>query len=245
MGRLIVIEGSDGSGKATQTKLLFDFLKGQGRKVRMVSYPDYDSPSSSLVKMYLESEFGHDPYGVNAYVTASFFAVDRFASYLKNWKSFYESSEDAVVICDRYVTSNMLHQTSKLGSLEEKEAFLDWEYDFEFVKGGLPVPDLVLFLDVLPDTAFRMMKGRENKITHKSEKDIHESNRDFLVRSYENSILVGKKYGWRNIQCCDDKGNMESVEVIHNRIQKVILEKWPLMVPCNGEKIICNLDDRV
>ena len=214
MGKLVVIEGSDGSGKATQTKLLFEYLKEQGRNVRMVSYPDYDSPSSSLVKMYLGSEFGHDPYSVNAYVTSAFFAVDRFASYLKNWKSFYESSKDAIVICDRYVTSNMLHQTSKLESLAEKERFLEWEYDFEFVKGGLPVPDLVFFLDVPPDTAFRLMRDRENKITHKSEKDIHESNKDFLVKSYENSILVGKKYGWRNIRCCDDEGNMESMEAI-------------------------------
>ena len=218
-----MIEGSDGSGKATQTKLLFEYLKEQGRNVRMVSYPDYDSPSSSLVKMYLGSEFGHDPYSVNAYVTSAFFAVDRFASYLKNWKSFYESSKDAIVICDRYVTSNMLHQTSKLESLAEKERFLEWEYDFEFVKGGLPVPDLVFFLDVPPDTAFRLMRDRENKITHKSEKDIHESNKDFLVKSYENSILVGKKYGWRNIRCCDDEGNMESMEVIHGRIREAIL----------------------
>ncbi len=223
MGKLVVIEGSDGSGKATQTKLLFEYLKEQGRNVRMVSYPDYDSPSSSLVKMYLGSEFGHDPYSVNAYVTSAFFAVDRFASYLKNWKSFYESSKDAIVICDRYVTSNMLHQTSKLESLAEKERFLEWEYDFEFVKGGLPVPDLVFFLDVPPDTAFRLMRDRENKITHKSEKDIHESNKDFLVKSYENSILVGKKYGWRNIRCCDDEGNMESMEVIHGRIREAIL----------------------
>lgn len=223
MGKLVVIEGSDGSGKATQTKLLFEYLKEQGRNVRMVSYPDYDSPSSSLVKMYLGSEFGHDPYSVNAYVTSAFFAVDRFASYLKNWKSFYESSKDAIVICDRYVTSNMLHQTSKLESLAEKERFLEWEYDFEFVKGGLPVPDLVFFLDVPPDTAFRLMRDRENKITHKSEKDIHESNKDFLVKSYENSILVGKKYGWRNIRCCDEEGNMESMEVIHGRIREAIL----------------------
>ena len=120
----------------------------------------------------------------------------------------------------------MLHQTSKLETKEEKEAFLDWEYDFEFVKGGLPIPDLVFFLDVLPDTAFRLMKDRENKITHESEKDIHESNRDFLVKSYENSMLVGRKYGWRNIQCCDDKGNMESVDVIHGRIREEVLREW-------------------
>lgn len=223
MGKLIVIEGSDGSGKATQTKLLYEYLKQQGKTVRMVSYPDYESPSSSLVKMYLGSEFGHDPYGVNAYVTSSFFAVDRFASYLKKWKQFYESSQGAIVICDRYVTSNMLHQTSKLKTLEEKISFLDWEYDFEYVKGGLPVPDLVFFLDVLPETTFRLMKNRENKITHETEKDIHESNREFLIKSYENSILVGKKYGWRNIECCDEEGNMKSADEIHGKIRDAVL----------------------
>lgn len=224
MGKLVVIEGSDGSGKATQTKLLFEYLESRGKKVKMVSYPNYESMSSSLVKMYLGSEFGHDPYGVNAYVTSSFFAVDRFASYLKDWKRFYESSEDAIIICDRYVTSNMLHQTSKLESVKEKEEFLDWEYDFEYVKGGLPVPDLVFFLDVPPKTAFCLMKNRENKITHQSEKDIHESNREFLIRSYENSILVGEKYGWKKIRCCDEDGNIKSIDEIHQMIKEIVEE---------------------
>ncbi len=220
MGKLYVIEGSDGSGKATQSKLLYEYLAGQGKPVKMVSYPDYESPSSSLVKMYLGSEFGNDPYKVNAYVASSFFAVDRFASYLKNWKEFYESSEDAIVICDRYVTSNMLHQTSKLETVEEKEAFLDWEYDFEYTKGGLPVPDKVFFLDVPPETTFRLIKDRENKITHRQAKDIHESNREFLTKSYQNSILVGKKYNWINILCCDQNGNIKKIEEIHGLITK-------------------------
>lgn len=225
MGKLIVIEGSDGSGKATQTKLLYEYLVGNGKKVKMVSYPNYDSPSSALVKMYLGSEFGNDPFSVNAYVASSFFAVDRFASYLREWREFYESSDDAIVICDRYVTSNMLHQTSKLESVEEKEAFLDWEYDFEYVKGGLPVPDVVFFLDVPPETSFRLMEDRENKITHQAQKDIHESNQEFLIKSYENSILVGKKYNWDIIKCCDEKGTIKTIETIHeiirNRIQNM------------------------
>ena len=218
MGKVIVIEGSDGSGKATQTRLLYEYLQESGRKVRMVSFPDYDSPSSALVKMYLGSEFGQDPFCVNPYVASSFYAVDRFASYLKNWKSFYESDPDAIVICDRYVTSNMLHQTSKLDSPEEKEAFLDWEYDFEYVKGGLPVPDQVFFLDVEPETTFRLMKDRENKMTHGSQKDIHESNPDFLIRSYENSRLVGEKYHWIRIDCTDGQGHMKTIGEIHSRI---------------------------
>lgn len=218
MGKVIVIEGSDGSGKATQTKLLFEYLKEAGKEVRMVTYPNYESASSSLVKMYLGKEFGTDAFSVNAYVASSFYAVDRFASYMKDWKEFYESGEDHIVICDRYVTSNMLHQTAKIEGKENKEAFLDWEYDFEFVKGGLPVPDYVFFLDVDPDTTFRLMKDRANKITQEEEKDIHESNPEFLIKSYENSLLVGEKYGWKRIPCCDEHGNIKSIKAIHEII---------------------------
>ena len=218
MGKVIVIEGSDGSGKATQTALLYEYLKAAGRQVRMVTYPNYDSPSSSLVKMYLGKEFGDDAFAVNPYVASSFFAVDRFASYLKDWKEFYEADENNIVICDRYVTSNMLHQTAKIEGREEKLKFLDWEYDFEFVKGGLPVPDKVLFLDVNPDTTFRRMRDRENKFTHEAEKDIHESNPEFLIKSYENSLLLGERYGWDRIPCCDEEGRMKSIEAIHEII---------------------------
>ena len=210
MGKVIVIEGSDGSGKATQTKLLYEALTAQGKKVKIVSYPCYESDSSALVKMYLEGEFGADPAAVNPYVASSFFAVDRFASFLKDWKEFYESGEDHIVICDRYVTSNMLHQTAKLNSLEEKLAFLDWEYDFEFVRGGLPVPEKVFFLDVKPEVTFRLMKDRENKITHQA----------FLIKSYENSMILSKKYGWIKIPCCDETDNMKSIEAIHEMIMK-------------------------
>ena len=222
MGKVIVIEGSDGSGKATQTRMLYEYLAGEGLPVRMVTYPNYDSPSSALVKMYLGSEFGSDAYGVNAYVASAFYAVDRFASYLKEWKEFYESSDDHIVICDRYVTSNMLHQASKLDTAREKEAFLDWEYDFEYTKGGLPVPDIVFFLDVKPEISTRLMKDRANKITHESDKDIHEANPDFLRKSYENSAILIKKYGWQVIDCCDETGTLKTVDEIHNRIRETV-----------------------
>lgn len=218
MGKVIVIEGSDGSGKATQTKLLYEYFVKSGKSVKMVSYPNYESPSSALVKMYLGSEFGSDAFAVNPYVASSFYAVDRFASFLKEWKAFYEESDDHIVICDRYVTSNMLHQTAKLDSIEEKEEFLDWEYDFEYVKGGLPVPDHVFFLDVKPEVTFRLMKDRANKITQEAQKDIHESNQEFLIRSYENSRILSDKYDWKRIACCDEAGNMKSIEEIHAMI---------------------------
>ena len=218
MGKLLVIEGSDGSGKATQTKLLYEALQGAGKAVRMVSYPNYDSPSSALVKMYLGSQFGADPRGVNPYVASSFYAVDRFASYLKDWKEFYEADPEHVVICDRYVTSNMLHQAAKLDSEEEKERFLDWEYDFEYIKGGLPVPDAVFFLDVPPEITFRLMKDRENKMTHQAAKDIHESNPRFLIQSYENSRLLCRKYHWISIPCCTEDGILKPIAEIHQAI---------------------------
>ncbi len=228
MGKLIVIEGSDGSGKETQTRLLYEYLKAQGRRVRRVSYPNYDSPSSSLVKMYLGSEFGPDAYAVNAYVASAFYAVDRFASYLKEWKAFYESDSgdggEPIVICDRYVTSNMLHQASKLDTPEEKLAFLDWEYDFEYTKGGLPVPDCVFFLDVKPEVSLRLMKDRANKITHETRKDIHEADPGFLEKSYANSLLLAERYGWERIGCCDGGGNLKSIEEIH----EMICRKLPL-----------------
>ncbi len=218
MGKVIVIEGSDGSGKETQTRLLFEYLQVQGRSVRKVTYPNYESESSALVRMYLGRAFGDDAFAVNPYVTSAFYAVDRFASYLKEWKEFYESGSDHIVICDRYVTSNMLHQAAKLDTPEEKIAFLDWEYDFEYVKGGLPVPDHVFFLDVPPEVSERLIRERANKITHEAKKDIHEANPDFLRRSYENSILLAEKYGWERIGCCDESGGLRSIEEIHGMI---------------------------
>lgn len=222
MGKIIVIEGSDGSGKATQTRLLYEYLSNTGCPVRMVTYPNYESPSSTLVKMYLNGELGSHPSAVNAYVTSAFYAVDRFASYIKEWKEFYESGDDHIVICDRYVTSNMLHQASKVDSVPEKLAFLDWEYDFEYVKGGLPVPDHVFFLDVKPKASLRLMKDRANKITHQAQKDIHEQDTDFLEKSYANSILLVEKYGWTSIDCCDGDGNLRSIEETHALIKSYL-----------------------
>lgn len=225
MGKVIVIEGSDGSGKATQTGLLYDYLRERGRSVRKVSYPNYDSPSSAPVKMYLGGEFGGDARAVNPYVASSFYAVDRFASYLKDWKEFYESGCGNIVLCDRYVTSNMLHQTAKLDSMEEKLAFLDWEYDFEYVKGGLPVPDHVFFLDVRPEISLRLMRDRENKITHRSARDIHEADPEFLRRSYDNSRLLAERYRWERIDCCGGDGGIRPAGEIHRMIRDRLEER--------------------
>lgn len=223
MGKLIVIEGIDGSGKATQSKLLFKALKDAGEKVRLISFPDYNSPASEPVKMYLGGAFGTDPNAVNPYAASSFYAVDRFASFLKDWKAFYEESDKNVVICDRYVTSNMIYQAAKFNTTEEKTAFWDWEYDFEYNKRGLPVPDLVLFLDVDLKASLKLMENRENKITHTASKDIHESNKDFLKESSINGRMLARKYRWTVIPCCDEEGKLKPIEEIHDLVLQCVI----------------------
>lgn len=223
MGKLIVIEGCDGSGKATQSELLLEALKKAGENVRLISFPDYNSPASEPVKMYLGGAFGTDPNAVNPYIASSFFAVDRFASFLKNWKAFYEESDDNIVIADRYVTSNMIHQATKFGTTKKKMEFWDWEYDLEYKKGGLPVPDLVIFLDVDLNTSLKLMKNRENKITHTAAKDIHESNVEFLKESSTNGRMLAGKYRWTVIPCCDEDGNLKPIQEIHDLVLQCVI----------------------
>lgn len=168
-GKLIVLEGLDGSGKATQAKLLAAHLKEQGFSVREITFPNYESDSSALVKMYLAGQFGQHPDDVNAYAASSFYAVDRYASYKKDWGSFYENG--GIVIADRYTTSNAVHQCSKLPP-EQWESFLGWLFDFEFHLLGLPAPDEVIYLQVDPAVSQKLMTGRYHG--DESRKDVHE-----------------------------------------------------------------------
>lgn len=214
-GKLIVIEsGTDASGKATQTQLLYNRLAEENYRVRKISFPDYDSESSSLVKMYLRGDFGHDPNDVNGYITSTFFAVDRFASFTTKWGDFYNSG--GIIICDRYTTSNMVHQGAKLEA-EEKDKFLDWLADLEFNLYGLPTPDKVFFLNVPPTLSNELMKNRLNKITGQKEKDIHENDSDYLIKSYNHSLYVAEKYNWVNIQCINNN-TLRPIQDIHEEI---------------------------
>ena len=169
MGQLIIFEGLDGSGKGTQTKLTAQRLKEQGRDLRQITFPDYASDSSALVKMYLAGQFGQHPDDVNAYAASSFYAVDRYASYKTNWGSFYE--QGGVIIADRYTTSNAVHQCSKLPP-EQWEEFLHWLFDYEFHLLGLPAPDSVIYLQVAPAVSPRQMTARYHG--DESKKDVHE-----------------------------------------------------------------------
>lgn len=221
-GKVIVIEGCDGSGKATQTNKLYERLLKEGYKVKKVEYPNYDSNSSALVKMYLNGEFGDDPEDVNPYVASTFYAVDRFASYKTGWKKFYD--EGGIIIADRYTTANMVHQASKIRNLEEKEKFLTWLWEFEFKTFGLPVPDCVFFLDMPPEYSRRLMEERNNKITGDKDKDIHEKDYNYLVHSYNNSCEISERYNWNKIRCVRNE-KIKSIEEIHNEIYKEIKEE--------------------
>ncbi len=148
----------DGSGKATQTDLLYQALQKQDKPVRKVSFPNYESPSSSLIKMYLNGEFGSDPQSVNAFATSVFFAVDRFASFRKDWQPFYENG--GIIIADRYVTSNLVHQAGKIAEAAEKERYIHWLSDLEYNIFGLPRPDCVIFLDMPPAYSLRLRQQR-------------------------------------------------------------------------------------
>lgn len=216
--KLIVIEGLDGSGKATQTKLLADKLTSMGKTVRKLEFPDYDSPSSSLVKMYLNGDFGKNPEDVNAYAASAFYAVDRAASYLKNWKT--DCNNGSVILCDRYCTSNIIYQMSKVKN-DERDSFIEWQSDFEYNKLGLPVPDAVIYLDVDPDVSQRLMEKRYGG--DKSKMDLHEKNVKFLRECRESAVYATQKCGWIKIDCCEN-GDIKSIEKIAAEIEKVVFD---------------------
>lgn len=222
-GKLIIIEsGSDGSGKATQTKVLYDRLVSEGYNVKKITFPDYESPACMPVKMYLNGDFGKKPEDVNAYTASTFFAVDRFASFKTDWEEFYNNG--GIILSDRYTTSNMVHQAVKMNK-EDRELFLDWLDDLEFNKYGLPRPDAVIFLDVNPKVSQKLMENRLNKFTGESKKDIHEDNHEYLVNSYNNSLEIANKYDWVKVDCTngDDIRTIEDIsDEIYNKVIDIL-----------------------
>ncbi len=220
-GILIAIDGVDSSGKETQSKLLYKRLKEEGYPVMRVSFPDYESPSSGLVKMYLAGEFGEDPNTITPYVASTFYAADRFASYTTKWKAFY--LEGGIIIADRYTTANMVHQAAKIQDQEEKNLFLDWLWHLEFEVYKIPVPDRVFFLDMPPEKAIALMANRANKFTGDTHKDIHEKDASHLTMAYNNALSISDKYGWECIACVrEDK--VLSFDEIHEGIYQKAIE---------------------
>lgn len=218
MGKLIVIEGLDGCGKSTQISLLPESLGAKGIDSKVISFPDYDDPSSTLVKMYLSGEFGKSPDSVNAYAASLFYAVDRYASFKRHWGDYYAAG--GTVISGRYVESNAYHQMSKLPE-SEWDNYLDWLYETEYRRTAIPKPDLVIFLDMPTEVSDKMLKVRYGGDDTK--KDIHERDKDYLERCRAAAKYAAKKCGWAVIRC-DENGEPRSVEAIQNDILKFVLE---------------------
>lgn len=211
MGKLIVIEGLDGSGKATQAEILSKKLD-----CRKISFPDYESDSSALVKMYLAGRFGTDPEDVNAYAAGSFYAVDRYASYKTDWGKDYNSG--AVIVADRYATSNAIHQCCKLEP-EHWGEYLDWLFHYEYELLGIPAPDAVIYLNVDISQSQRLMSGRYN--SDESKKDIHEADVAYLEKCRLAARYCVERLGWREIECSPG-GVMRSIEDIHGEIMAAL-----------------------
>ena len=212
MGKLIVIEGLDGSEKSTQLELLPKKLLENGINSKTVSFPDYESDSSALVKMYLNGEFGKKPDDVNAYTASLFYAVDRFASYKTSWGEYY--NQDGVIISGRYTTSNAVHQTSKMCE-SGWQSFIDWLYDLEYNKVGIPKPDKVIFLDMPVEVSQKLLSGRYNG--NEAKKDIHESDTEYLAKCRKAAMFTADYSGWTVIPCAKD-GEPRSIEDISNDI---------------------------
>ena len=216
MGKLIVIEGTDGSGKSTQFALLSDRLTAEGHAFKHLEFPRYSQPSSALIRMYLGGEFGTNPTDVNAYAASTFYAVDRYASYKQDWGQWYE--QGGLVLSGRYTTSNAVHQASKEPA-EKRQDFLKWLYEFEYDQLQLPAPDLVIYLDVPTDHTEKLMRHREEETNTKA--DIHEKDLSYLAACRESGRAAAAYYGWTVIECVRN-GAMRSIEDIHNEIYRHI-----------------------
>ena len=219
MGKLIVIEGTDSSGKETQTRKLYERLEKEITNVRKLSFPNYKSPACEPVKMYLAGAFGDNALDINPYPVSTMFAIDRYASYKMEWEKFYQ--DGGIIVTDRYTTSNMVHQASKIESIDKKNEYLDWLEELEYSKMGIPRPDLIIFLNMPTETAAELMAQRKNKITGKDIKDIHEKDISYLKKSYENACNIAKKYNWLEIKCVEN-GRLKTIDEIGEEIFSVV-----------------------
>lgn len=216
MGKLIIFEGLDGSGKGTQTDLLCQALRAKGEEPMQITFPDYESDSSALVKMYLSGQFGQKPDDINAYASSTFYAVDRFASYKTRWGDFYRRG--GLVVSDRYTTSNAVHQCSKLPPMHW-DGFLEWLFDFEYKKMGIPAPDAVVYLSVEVEVSQRLIAERYHGDTNKM--DIQEKDIEYLARSRAAAEYCARKLGWERIVCTKEENGqrvMRSADEIHAEV---------------------------
>ena len=218
MGKLVVLEGIDGSGKSAQYRRLVSRFEREGIKYHSIVFPRYDQESSALIRMYLGGQFGEKPEDVNAFAASIFYAVDRSASYMTDWKEYYE--QGGLVLSDRFTTSNAVHQGAKLGA-DEQPAFFDWLYDLEYVKLGLPRPDMVIYLDVDVETSMARMKHRQQKTGRDG--DIHERDVEYLQHCLDTAHRAAAHYGWRTVDFKKD-GAERAVDEKHEEIFSIVKE---------------------
>ncbi len=215
-GKLIVLEGIDGSGKSSQYRRLCQRMENDGIDYNHIVFPRYDKESSALIRMYLAGEFGTRPNDVNAYTASAFYAVDRFASYSTDWGKIYENG--GIILADRYTTSNAVHQGCKLSD-EELPAYFEWLYDFEHIKLKLPKPDLVLYLEVDLETSLARMKHRQEDTNTKA--DIHEKDIEYLKCCLRTAQRAADYWGWKRI-ASKKNGQLRSMEDINDEIYDLI-----------------------
>jgi len=220
MSTFIAIDGLDGSGKETQSNLLVNRLKIDGYAVRSLSFPMYDSDSSAPVRMYLDGKLGSRPSDTNAYAASTLFACDRYASYKSDWKKDYDKL-DKVIVANRYTSANAVHQLSKLPR-DQWDSFLSWLWDFEFIKLGLPVPDVVIYLELLPEQSMELVSKRSDSTGR--QKDIHEKDEGFMRRSYDAAQFACEKLGWHKIKCYDENGIRERTAILNEILSIVSVE---------------------
>ena len=216
-GKLIVFEGTDGSGKSTQFARLCQRVSDMGLDYQKLTFPQYEEPSSALIRMYLGGEFGEKPGDVNPYAASAFYAVDRYASLKKVWGDYYERG--GLILTDRYTTSNAVHQGVKC-SRDERAEFLQWLNDFEYNKMGLPRPDLVIYLDVPTEATVQLLRSRESQTN--TQADIHEKDTAYLAACRECAGQAADILGWKRIRCLDKNGELRSIEDIHQEIWAIV-----------------------
>jgi len=211
-GKLIVFEGIDGSGKSTQFELMCKRLLNEGRQFKRLVFPRYNEPSSALIKMYLGGDFGSSPDSVNAYAASSFYAVDRYASFVQEWRDYYE--DGGLILTDRYTTSNALHQGAKVTE-EQREHFFRWLYEYEFNLIGLPAPDLVNLMDLEVEVATMRLRRRETETATNA--DIHENDIVYLSNSVKSGKQAASLFDWHRVSCVRD-GVERDINDLHEEI---------------------------
>lgn len=226
MNKIFVIEGIDGSGKQTQSQRIYDRLINEGKQVFKTSFPAYDNQSSGPVKEYLSGAISSDPNEISAKAASLFYAVDRYISYKERIEKFYKD-DNTIILFDRYVSSNLLHQGGKIlaktNSYSDLDEFIDWIEQREFGDLELPKPTCVFFLYIPVEFSLNLMRERKNKFSNEDKKDIHESDENHLVNAANSGLYVAKKLGWNVIECVKD-GKLRSIEDINDEIYKIIQE---------------------